>query len=415
MGQIGKSKKIDLKGGDDLESPVNPSRVMEVQRCDRGVEEKVSAEVCFLRSLLPDFRSSASCIADRLLQPIAPSDFRLAPKSASFVLCFLISGRLLLASRPSDFAPSDFAPSDFRMATSEGVIDVDDQNDDGVEVTEEEIKSKLKSVVWEHFPYKKGAKKSKCKYCKKLLAPSGVDWDVARNMNEYLNYLLYIAVVLDPRNKLTYVSYCIELIHGKGSEKSKEIVGNVTKTLDELFNHYKGKVENTNVPNPQDSIFGEKSSISEMNIDLELEFDKLDDGVQEIKSEVEIYLADIREKRDQKFDLLGWWKTNSIKFSILSKLARHVLAMPISTVASESTFSTGGRVIDKYRSSLNPETAEALICAQDWIRSTKVDLELGCGMKNKEIDEFNEKFAGVNIGNVFYFSPYILVHISNTY
>ncbi|KAL4584071.1 hypothetical protein LXL04_008661 [Taraxacum kok-saghyz] len=79
----------------------------------------------------------------------------------------------------------------------------------------------------------------------------------------------------------------------------------------------------------------------------------------------------------------GWWKTNSIKFPILSKLARHVLAMPISTVASESAFSTGGRVIDKYRSSLNLETAEALICAQNWIRSTKVDLELGCGMKNK--------------------------------
>ncbi|KAL4578687.1 hypothetical protein LXL04_014816 [Taraxacum kok-saghyz] len=90
--------------------------------------------------------SSASCIADRLLHPTAPSDFR---SSAS-----CIADRLLHPTTPSDFAPSDFAPSDFRMATSEGVIDVDDKNDDGVEVTEEEIKSKLKSVVWEHFPYK---------------------------------------------------------------------------------------------------------------------------------------------------------------------------------------------------------------------------------------------------------------------
>ena len=233
-------------------------------------------------------------------------------------------------------------------------------------------------------------------------------WDNIDNMN----YLVYVAVVLDPRNKLAYISYCSDLIHGTGSEKTKEIVGKVTKTLDELFNHYKGKAEKTNVPNSQDSIFGEKSSISEMDIDLELEFDKFDDGGQEIKSEVDIYLADRKEKRDPKFDLLGWWKANSIKFPILSKLARHVLAMPISTVASESAFSTGDRVIDKYRSSLNTETAEALICAQDWIRNTRLDLELGCSMKNKDIDEFNEKMTGLNIGND---SLYVSVHISNTY
>ena len=228
-------------------------------------------------------------------------------------------------------------------------------------------------------------------------------WDNVDNMN----YLLYIAVILDPRNKLAYVSYCIELIHGPGTEKTKEMVGKVTKTLDDLFSHYKGKAENKNVPNPQDTIFGEKSSVSEIDIDLELEFDKFDDGGQDIKSEVEIYLTDAKEKSDQKFDLLGWWKTNSIKFPILSKLARHVLAMPISTVASESAFSVGGRVIDRYRSSLNPETAEALICAQDWIRRTRIDLELGSSMKNKEIDEFNEKFVGIKIGKVFYFSPYV--------
>ena len=58
-------------------------------------------------------------------------------------------------------------------------------------------------------------------------------------------------------------------------------------------------------------------------------------------------------------------EANSVKFLILSQVARHVLAMSISTVASESAFSTGGRVIDKYRSSLTPKTAEALICTQD--------------------------------------------------
>nr|GFA67968.1 zinc finger BED domain-containing protein RICESLEEPER 2-like [Tanacetum cinerariifolium] len=100
------------------------------------------------------------------------------------------------------------------------------------------------------------------------------------------------------------------------------------------------------------------------------------DGVNSM--EVEIYLADGPEKKikgDDTYDVLNWWRLNSVKFPILSQVAKHVLGMPISTVASESAFSSGGRVIDKFRSSLTPKTAEALICAQDWLRSTPTDLQ----------------------------------------
>jgi len=44
-----------------------------------------------------------------------------------------------------------------------------------------------------------------------------------------------------------------------------------------------------------------------------------------------------------------------------------VLAIPISTVASESAFSTCGRILDDFRSSLTPFMVEALVCTQDWL------------------------------------------------
>ncbi|RYR74584.1 hypothetical protein Ahy_A02g009301 [Arachis hypogaea] len=50
--------------------------------------------------------------------------------------------------------------------------------------------------------------------------------------------------------------------------------------------------------------------------------------------------------------------------------------MPVSTVALESTLSTGGRVLNNYRSSLISMTAEALICTQNWLQnSPKLVLE----------------------------------------
>nr|XP_009804673.1 PREDICTED: uncharacterized protein LOC104249862 [Nicotiana sylvestris] len=50
------------------------------------------------------------------------------------------------------------------------------------------------------------------------------------------------------------------------------------------------------------------------------------------------------------------------RFSILSELARDVLAIPISSVATECAFSTGGRILYSFRSSLTPKCVQALIC-----------------------------------------------------
>ncbi|KAM3363188.1 hypothetical protein P3S68_018042 [Capsicum galapagoense] len=56
-------------------------------------------------------------------------------------------------------------------------------------------------------------------------------------------------------------------------------------------------------------------------------------------------------------------------FLILAEMARDVLAIPISSVTSESAFSTGGRILDSFRSSLTPKLVQTLVCLQYWIQS----------------------------------------------
>ena len=53
------------------------------------------------------------------------------------------------------------------------------------------------------------------------------------------------------------------------------------------------------------------------------------------------------------------------------ELYMYVQAILVSTVSSQSAFNTWGRILDSFCSSLSPTTVEALICVQNWLRSTK--------------------------------------------
>ncbi|XP_026381794.1 zinc finger BED domain-containing protein RICESLEEPER 1-like [Papaver somniferum] len=45
------------------------------------------------------------------------------------------------------------------------------------------------------------------------------------------------------------------------------------------------------------------------------------------------------------FDILAWWQANSTKYKVLSLMAKDILVIPVSSVASESPFSTGKRIL----------------------------------------------------------------------
>ncbi|GJY17332.1 zinc finger BED domain-containing protein RICESLEEPER 2-like protein [Tanacetum coccineum] len=86
------------------------------------------------------------------------------------------------------------------------------------------------------------------------------------------------------------------------------------------------------------------------------------------------HLYDIATAMKLKFENI------MVRFPILSLMARDLLAIPISTVASESVFSTSGRVLDSFQTSLGDKTIECLVCAQDWL-PISLNLE-----KNEDMD-----------------------------
>ena len=86
-----------------------------------------------------------------------------------------------------------------------------------------------------------------------------------------------------------------------------------------------------------------------------------------MKTELDYYLEEDNLPVTQEFDILSWLKTNGLKFPTLQAIARDVLAIPITIVASESAFSTGGQILTSHRSRLHHITIKALMCTRSWI------------------------------------------------
>ncbi|KAK2649040.1 hypothetical protein Ddye_016529 [Dipteronia dyeriana] len=71
-------------------------------------------------------------------------------------------------------------------------------------------------------------------------------------------------------------------------------------------------------------------------------------------------------------------------------MTRDILSIPVSTVASESAFSVGGRVLDRYRSLLKPDVVEAIVCTRDWMQMDNVSESL-------EVEEIYEDILNFTI------------------
>ncbi|CAN1826768.1 Putative AC transposase [Linum perenne] len=185
-----------------------------------------------------------------------------------------------------------------------------------------------------------------------------------------LNHLLFIAVVLDPRYKLLYIKFGLKLVYVK--QKVEELLMRVSVSLDAMFNHYLvigGNCVIETSRNEESVLLNDEyendKSIKEY-LKGRYKRQKLVEEAEELsKSELDRYLEAKCVNQDEKnFDILD--------YPIVGLIRRID-----STVASESKFNIGGRVLDAFRSSLTPKVVESLICKQNWIRSSThpIDIE----------------------------------------
>ncbi|CAN1347525.1 Zinc finger BED domain-containing protein RICESLEEPER 2 [Linum perenne] len=199
--------------------------------------------------------------------------------------------------------------------------------------------------------------------------------------NVKVNRLVFIRAILDPRKKMEIIPYSFKLIYDP--TQCAELVEMVRSELHALFDLYKAEYEKRVNSSQSGSVAS---------------------STQTTGAELVKYLAEAREvsstDKKQRFDVLAYWKASALRFPILSEMARDVLAVPISSVASESAFSNGGRVLSNFRSSLTPAIVEALICAEDWLRSTSP--------KRRKMRMNNWSSRKLNFGIYNLYLPYLV-------
>ncbi|KAJ4807091.1 Zinc finger BED domain-containing protein RICESLEEPER 3 [Rhynchospora pubera] len=140
--------------------------------------------------------------------------------------------------------------------------------------------------------------------------------------------IVHFAFLLDPQLKLRFLEYC----NGQGILDGKEV-------LEQFCNFENESIEISNNPKY-----------------FEHEPPELQ----------KYWVSNSVDQTDDKFDVLGWWKSNELEYPILSRMARDILAIPITCSLTSGTEPLEGIFDEIYSSN---EMSEVLVCCNNWLRS----------------------------------------------
>ncbi|XP_016458429.2 zinc finger BED domain-containing protein RICESLEEPER 3-like [Nicotiana tabacum] len=214
-----------------------------------------------------------------------------------------------------------------------------------------------------------------CMLKEKLNNEDKVIKDMASKMHEKFekywkeySIILAFGAILDTRMKLQFSNFCYSKLDPISAQEKRAHVKN---KLYKLYEHYANKQNIASASSSTLTTSSEDRSRPTKGFKIFSEFKTFEDDTASSngKSELDLYLEEpkLDLEKFQDMDVVMYWKDHSRKYPDLSVMARDILSIPITIVASESTFSIGGHVLTKYRSCIHHENVQILVTTRNWL------------------------------------------------
>ncbi|XP_052290092.1 zinc finger BED domain-containing protein RICESLEEPER 1-like [Citrus sinensis] len=183
-----------------------------------------------------------------------------------------------------------------------------------------------------------------------------------------INKMLIVPSILYPRAKMDFATHIFEIIFGNDSLMVEQMTKAVKDLLNEFYDAYSA-FSASSIPSMYSESglsgnYGGTSSSQRFTTEanfVDVAGGECDDPFRVVRpflgyarkvsvqnesrrvvSQVERYLKNpVEDPSNLKLNVLLWWRVNGLRYPILEKITRDVLAVPVSTMASESAFSTG--------------------------------------------------------------------------
>ncbi|XP_072058014.1 zinc finger BED domain-containing protein RICESLEEPER 3-like [Arachis hypogaea] len=209
---------------------------------------------------------------------------------------------------------------------------------------------------------------------------------------EEIHGTMGVAAILDPRYKFDGLEYKFARICEDPNECTRK-VERIKQACYELLHEYQKNTFNSSNISMESTQELRVNADEDEDVGYQLYIrQKKKEKCSFVKTEFDHYVEEDVHPLTPDFYILAWWKVNGVRFPTLQKIARDIFAIPVSTVASESSFSTSGHIIATHRGSLHEDTVEALMCNQNWLwaeyykRGGKPDYQTA----NEDDDAFSE-------------------------